>query len=65
METEEELETERQRLWTAVQAVLKRFGEAELDLDDTIEELRPIRMRVYKINCQLNKYGTLKASTRP
>ena len=34
---------------------LKGFSDKYIDLDDTIEELRAIRMRVYQIKALLNK----------
>ncbi len=44
---------ERQRNIAAARIVEKRYFSGEIDLDDSIEELRPIRMRNYGINCLL------------
>ncbi len=44
---------ERQRNIQAAQIIEHRFFGGEIDIDDSIEELRPLRMRNYAINCQL------------
>lgn len=44
-------ETERKRLVIVTQMVLQRIQEGDIALEDTIEELCPIRMRIYEIDC--------------
>ena len=47
------LDAERQQLTASAQSILQCFKEGKIDLDDVIEELRPIRMRMHDIRCQL------------
>jgi hypothetical protein len=47
------LKSERQQLVSAAQLVRSRFRAGEIDIDDAIEELRPIRLRIFEIDCLL------------
>ena len=49
------LEAERRHLERAVGPILQRYEDGESDLDDIIEELRPVRMRLSAISCQLKE----------
>ena len=48
-----ELEAERQHLEKAAGLILDCYNSGEIDLDDIIEELRPVRMRLHALSCQL------------
>ena len=47
------LEAEREQLVAAAYQVSDLTEAGEIDLDAAIEELRPIRLRVYWIDCQM------------
>jgi sulfite reductase alpha subunit-like flavoprotein len=53
VETSTALELEYQHLTAATKIISQRYENSQIDLDDTIEELRPIRMRMYAISSQL------------
>ena len=53
MKTKNKLISEYQQLTTATQIIHQRYQDNQIDLDDTIEELRPIRMRMFAISSQL------------
>jgi hypothetical protein len=53
MKTKNKLVSEYQQLTTATQIIHQRYNDNRIDLDDTIEELRPTRMRMYAISSQL------------
>lgn len=58
------LEVERRHLERAVMPILQRYEDGEIDLDDIIEELRPLRMRLYAINCRLKEANGNKVKTK-
>ncbi len=53
---------ERHRNIRAARIIEKRFFGGEIDIDDSIEELRPLRMRNYAINCQLIEFAGAKSN---
>lgn len=60
MNTRDELKGERQRLAAATEAILRDYQDGQMDLDDIIEALRPIRMRMRWIDWQLSKSEELR-----
>ena len=53
MENFNDLNSEYQQLVSATGSILQRFKDGYIDLDDIIEELRPIRMRMSWITSKL------------
>jgi len=57
MNAKVELESEREQLATATWSILRDYQDGQMDLDDIIEALRPIRMRMRRIDWQLTEIG--------